>query len=77
MSREILQRLLNTPDPVRRFCTIETVLPDGRYRVIDDQERIFTVDGDAGYLPPNKIIVQNGRITGFGARKPITKTVRV
>lgn len=75
--REILQRILAREEPVRRFCRVQTVLPDGRYVVVDDLERKLTVDGDRGYLPGNEVIVQSGRIFGFGSRSATRKTIRV
>jgi len=74
---EVLQRLLKPAEPVRRFCTIEELLPDGRYVVADDRRRRLTVDGAAGYLPGAAVIVQSGRIVGYGSRTPVSKTWRV
>ena len=75
--RDILQRLLRPGEPARRFCTIESVLPDGRYTVTDDQGRKLTIDGDAGYLPGAQVIIQNGRIVGHGRRTAARKKIRV
>ena len=75
--REVLQRLLKREEPPRRFVTVVSVLLDGRYVVTDDQGRKLTVDGDAGYLPGNPVIVRNGRITGAGRRTPATRTFKV
>ena len=75
--RDILQRLLRPADPVRLFCTVTELLPAGRYLVTDDQGRRITVDGDAGYLPGEQVIVQAGRITRRGSRPPVRKTYRV
>lgn len=75
--REILQKMLEKPEPVRRFGRVESSLPDGRYIVVDDQERKTTVDGAAGYLPGASVIVQTGRIVGVGSRPAIKKTYRV
>jgi len=75
--RDILQRLLRPGEPVRRFCTIESVLSDGRYTVIDDQRRKMTIDGDTGYLPGGQVIVQNGRIVGYGRQTAARKKIRV
>ncbi|SHO52827.1 hypothetical protein [Desulfopila aestuarii] len=76
-SREILQRLLRQPDPVRIFATVQSVTTDGRYRVTDDQGRSMTVDGEAGYLPQVAVIIQLGRIVGTGRRPAVTKIYRV
>ena len=76
-TREILQRLLRQPDPVRIFATVQTVTADGRYRVTDDQGRNMTVDGDAGYLPKAAVVIQSGRIVGTGRRPDVRKTYRV
>jgi hypothetical protein len=74
--RQILERLLSPPEPVRRFCTVEDVKPDGRYVVVDDQGRKFTVDGDTGYLPGQDVVVQTGRIVRRGRRNKV-KVFRV
>jgi hypothetical protein len=75
--RKILERLLSPSEPIRRFCTVEDVKPDGRYVVVDDLKRKFTIDGDAGYLPGQDVVVQNGRIVRRGRRKTAIKTYRV
>lgn len=75
--REILSRLVAPADPPRLFAEVLSRRPDGRYQVRDDLQRVFTVDGDAGYLPGAKIILQAGRIVSTGERSPITKTIRV
>lgn len=76
-SREILRRLLQQPAPVRTFATVEARTADGRYKVADDQGRTFIVDGDFGYLPQAGVIIQSGRIVGYGRRPAVTKTYRV
>lgn len=75
--RQILERLLKPADPVRRFCTVKTVNINGTYVVVDDQDRKYTVDGDAGYLPGKSVIVQSGRIVGYGKRAATAKVYRV
>jgi hypothetical protein len=75
--REVLQRLFRQEDPPRRFMTVVSVLPDGRYVTVDDRARTLTVDGAAGYLPGNAVIVQGGRIVGLGSRRPATKNFKV
>jgi hypothetical protein len=75
--RDILQRLLKREEPPRRFGTVTTALPYGRYVVTDDQGRKMTVDGAAGYLPGTAVIVQSGLITGTGRRPAATKIVKV
>jgi hypothetical protein len=67
--REILERLLKPTEPVRRFCSVQGVNGDGTYVVVDDLQRKYTVDGDAGYLPGNDVIVQAGRIVRRGKRR--------
>ena len=75
--RAVIDRLLAPEEPPRRFGTVRDVLPDGRYRVVDERLRIFTVDGAAGYLPGGQVVISAGRIVGSGSRAPIGTTVRV
>jgi hypothetical protein len=75
--RDILQRLVAPADPPRLFAEVLARRPDGRYKVRDDLQRTFTVDGDGGYLPGARVIIQAGRIVDTGSRAAITKTIRV
>lgn len=75
--REVLQRLFRQEEPPRRFVTVISVLSDGRYVTVDDWNRKLTVDGAAGYLPGNAVIVQGGRIVGMGSRVSTRKTFKV
>ena len=79
MSREILRRLLRPAEPPRRFGVVVGVVSGGRYLVTDDTGRglQLTVDGDAGYLPGEPVIIKDGRITGRGGRARAIKTYRV
>lgn len=75
--RDVLQRILKPEELPRRFCTVQSVLEDGRYIVVDDWARKLTVDGAAGYLPGSQVIVQSNRIVGYGSRSAATKKFRV
>lgn len=75
--RDVLDRLLGPQAPPRSFAVVREALPDGRYRVADEQQRMTIVDGAPGYLPGAQVIIIAGRIVGTGSRNPIGKTVRV
>ena len=75
--RDVLRRMFRQDEPPRRFVTVVSVLSDGRYVTVDDRNRKLTVDGAAGFLPGNAVIVQSGRIVGMGNRKPATKNFKV
>jgi len=77
MKRSDLATIVKGRRSFKKFCTVQTVLPRGRYEVKDSAGTISTAESAASYQVADQVTVIDGRIVGPARRFARPKIFRV